>query len=146
MIAVTVSLDNIVQFLVTLEKQEKLSAFILYDKEFVLGHPSLLDTDFRPSANFEDNPLPTIDDVRDPAFRLLRGGGVRADQLLRNAPTVTDARVDDEFIVLKAVAALDNSVRKLSGTVGTLAISSPLIASAAVVSCAIFWFRSRANK
>lgn len=100
LIAVTVSLDNIVQFLDTLEKQENLSAFILYDRDFVLGHPTLLDTDFRPSANFEDNPLPTIEDVRDPAFRLLRGAGVRADQLLRNAPTVTDARVDDEFIVI----------------------------------------------
>ena len=100
LIAVTVSLDSIVQFLDALEKEEKLSAFILYDKDFVLGHPKLLSTDFRPSSNFLDNPLPTIQDVNDPAFRLLGSGGVRADQLLRNAPTVSDARVDDEFIII----------------------------------------------
>ena len=96
----TVSLDNIVQFLAALERQEKLSAFILYDRDFVLGHPKLLDTDFRPTTELLDNPLPTVDDVPDPAFRLLDGAGERADLLLRNAPTVTDARVDDEFIII----------------------------------------------
>jgi adenylate cyclase len=100
LIAVTVSLDTIVQFLGELERQEKLSSFILYDRDFVLGHPKLLDSDFQPSADLQDNPLPTIDDVSDPAFRLLDGAGDRADQLLRNAPTVTDARVDDDFIVI----------------------------------------------
>ncbi|NKB49553.1 MAG: HAMP domain-containing protein [Alphaproteobacteria bacterium] len=100
LIAVTVSLDNIVRFLGTLEKEERLSAFILYDRDFVLGHPKLLDSDFKPSGNLVDNPLPTIDDVVDPAFNLLDGAGDRADQLLRNAPTITDARVDDAFIII----------------------------------------------
>ena len=100
LVAVTVSLDTIVQFLGQLERKEKLSAFILYDRDFVLGHPKLLETDFRSSGDLQDNPLPTIDDVAEPAFRLLDGAGERADQLLRNAPTVTDARVDDEFIII----------------------------------------------
>ena len=100
LIAVTVSLDNIVEFLATLENEERLSAFILYDKDFVLGHPKLLDSDFQPSSNFDDNPLPTIDDVPDPAFRLLDGNAERADQLLQRAPTITDARTDDEFIII----------------------------------------------
>ncbi|NNE84972.1 MAG: adenylate/guanylate cyclase domain-containing protein [Alphaproteobacteria bacterium] len=100
LIAVTVSLDNIVQFLADLERLEKLSSFILYDRDFVLGHPLLLETDFNPGTDFADNPLPTVDDVPDPAFRLLNGAGDRADQLLQNAPTVTDARVDDDFIII----------------------------------------------
>ena len=100
LIAVTVSLDNIVNFLDVLEKEERLSAFILYDEEFVLGHPRLLDSDFRPTSNLQDNPLPTIADVSEPAFRLLNGASQRADQLLRNAPTVSDARVDDDFIII----------------------------------------------
>lgn len=100
LIAVTVSLDNIVQFLATLEREEKLSAFILYDKDFVLGHPKLMESDFRPGVDLGDNPLPTIDDVPEPAFRLLRGQGERADHLLRNAPTITNARADDDFIII----------------------------------------------
>ncbi len=90
LVALTVSLDNIVQFLGTLETQENLSAFILYDTDFVLGHPNLLRTDFKPSANLEDNPLPVIDDLADPAFRLLAGAGDRADELLQNAPSITN--------------------------------------------------------
>lgn len=100
LIAVTVSLDNIVQFLATLEREEKLSAFILYDKDFVLGHPKLMESDFRPGVDLGDNPLPTIDDVPEPAFRLLRGKGERVDHLLRNAPTITNARADDDFIII----------------------------------------------
>lgn len=100
LIAVTVSLDNIVRFLGTLEKEDGLSAFILYDDNYVLGHPRLLETDFQPSGDFANNPLPTVEDVREPAFRLLDGTAQRADHLLRNAPTVTDARVDDEFIII----------------------------------------------
>jgi class 3 adenylate cyclase len=100
LIAVTVSLDNIVQFLADLERLETLSSFILYDGDFVLAHPLLLETDFKPGSNFADNPLPTVDDVPDPAFRLFDGAGERADQLLQNAPTVTDARVDDDFIII----------------------------------------------
>jgi hypothetical protein len=110
LIAVTVSLDNIVRFLAELEQKEQLSSFmeqkeqlssfILYDRDFVLGHPKLLETDFKPGNNLADNPLPTVDDVPDPAFRLLDGAGERADQLLQNAPTVTDARVDDDFIII----------------------------------------------
>lgn len=100
LIAVTVSLDNIVQFLATLEREEKLSAFILYDKDFVLGHPKLMESDFRPGVDLGDNPLPTIDDVPEPAFRLLSGKGERVDHLLRNAPTITNARADDDFIII----------------------------------------------
>ena len=100
LVAVTVSLDSIVRFLGELEKREKLSAFILYDRDFVLGHPNLLDTDFRPGADLQDNPLPILDDVSEPAFRLLNGTAERADMLLRNAPTITDARLDDQFIVI----------------------------------------------
>lgn len=100
LIAVTVSLDNIVQFLAALEQEKKLSGFILYDQDFVLAHPKLMESDFRPSADLGDNPLPTVDDVPDPAFHLLTGGGERADQLLRNAPTIANARMDDDFIVI----------------------------------------------
>jgi class 3 adenylate cyclase len=100
LIAVTVSLDNIVRFLDTLEREEDLSGFILYDQDFVLGHPKLMDSDFRPSSDLGDNPLPTVDDISEPAFRLLDGTGERADQLLRNAPTITNARMDDDFIII----------------------------------------------
>lgn len=100
LIAVTVSLGNIVEFLATLEREEGLSAFILYANDFVLAHPKLMDTDFQPGLALTDNPLPTIDDVPEPAFRLLDGAGERADQLLRNAPTITDARTDDDFIII----------------------------------------------
>ncbi len=99
-VAVTVSLDNIIRFLGALEEQEKLSAFILYDKDFVLGHPKLLNTDFRPGQNFTDNPLPTIEDIAEPAFRLLDGAGERAGDVLQKAPTITDALIDEEFIII----------------------------------------------
>jgi hypothetical protein len=100
LVALTVSLDNLVQFLGKLEDKENLSAFILYDSDFVLGHPRLLESDFNPSSNLEDNPLPVINDLSDPALRLLAGTGERADKLLQNAPSITNARVDDDYIVI----------------------------------------------
>ena len=45
-------------------------------------------------------PLPLIEDVPEPAFKLLAGGGEEATQILTYAANVTDARLDDDTVII----------------------------------------------
>lgn len=91
-----VTMENIPSFLEELTTRNELHAFIVYDGDWVLGHPDLRTVDFQTGNNFQENLLPRLGNLDDPAFALLGGGGDRAEVLLRNAPRVSDARVDDD--------------------------------------------------
>lgn len=99
-VILSVTMENIASFLEELTARNELHAFIVYDGDWVLGHPDLRTVDFQTGNNFQENPLPRLGDLDDPAFALLDGGGDRAEALLRNAPRVSDARVDNDRIVI----------------------------------------------
>lgn len=67
-VILSVTMKNIVDFLEVLTERNNLHAFIVYDRNWVLGHPELQDIRFRPSASPDDNPLPKIEELEDPAF------------------------------------------------------------------------------
>ena len=95
-----VVLKNISDFLLDLETKGDLSAFILHDHNRVLAHPRMQDADFHKTATMTENPLPRIEDIPEPAFKLLAGGGDEATTLLEYAASISNARVDDETIVI----------------------------------------------
>lgn len=93
-----VTMGEIADFLQGMTETNELHGFIVYDHKWVLGHPNLHNVNFRPGSG--GNPLPRIEELEDPAFALYGGGGDRATALLRNAPRVTDARIDNDRIVI----------------------------------------------
>jgi adenylate cyclase len=97
-VILSLTMEKIADFLQEMTKTNQLHGFIVYDRKWVLGHPELHNVNFRQGS--DENPLPRIEDLKDPAFALFDGGGDRAVTLLRNAPRVTDARVDNERIVI----------------------------------------------
>lgn len=97
-VVLSVTMEKIADFLQELEKANDLHAFIIYDRNWVLGHPELQNMDFLPGSG--GNPLPRIEELADPAFALFDGGGDQATALLRSAPRVTDARIDNDRIVI----------------------------------------------
>lgn len=99
-VILSVTMEKIADFLRELTVRNNLRAFIIYDGGWVLGHPDLHSVSFLPAGESDGNPLPRIEDLSDPAFALFQGGGDRATVLLRSAPRVTDARIDNERIVI----------------------------------------------
>ncbi|MBT6535632.1 MAG: HAMP domain-containing protein [Rhodospirillaceae bacterium] len=97
-VILSVTMGKIGDFLRQMTQTNDLHGFIVYDGSWVLGHPELDNVDFQPGSG--GNPLPKIEDLADPALALFGGGGERALTLLRNAPRVTDARIDNERIVI----------------------------------------------
>lgn len=95
-----VVLTNVSKFLLDMETKGDLSAFILHNHDRVLAHPRMKDADFQETNSVSDTPLPRIRDVPEPAFDLLTGGGDEATMLLEYAANVTNARVDENLIVL----------------------------------------------
>ncbi len=71
-VIVVVELGEVAQFLADLEVQQGTNAFVLYGKDHVLAHPSLVNM----MAEYDsDVLLPTVDMFEDPAFAVIRGGG-----------------------------------------------------------------------
>ena len=99
-VILSVTMENIAEFLEETKITNNLRAFIVYDRNWVLGHPELREMEFRGQTDFGENPLPKLEALSDPAFALFGGGGDRAESLLRNAPRVTDARIDNDRIVI----------------------------------------------
>jgi len=97
-VILSVTMEKIADFLQELTRANALHAFIIYDRNWVLGHPNLQDMNFRPGSG--GNPLPRINELADPAFALFDGGGDQATALLRSAPRITDARIDNDRIVI----------------------------------------------
>lgn len=95
-----VSLKQISAFLKALEEEDNLSAFILHNRERVLAHPRLDEATFPTTTGPTENALPTLENVPEPAFRLLKGEGDEALLLLEFAANVTNARADDDTIVI----------------------------------------------
>lgn len=95
-----VSLSRISAFLKSLEEEDDLSAFILHNRDRVLAHPRLDEATFPTTTSPTENALPTLDNVPEPAFRLLKGQGDEALRLLEFAADVTNARADDDTIII----------------------------------------------
>ena len=74
--------------------------FIAPVQRGVLAHPRMQHADFHKTATMTENPLPRIEDIPEPAFKLLAGGGDEATTLLEYAASISNARVDDETIVI----------------------------------------------
>lgn len=72
--AVAVSLGDLSRFLLQLYADLGVNAFVLYDREHVLAHPSLAARAFTPESD-AGPPLPRIDQVDDPALAALWSSG-----------------------------------------------------------------------
>jgi len=95
-----VVLTNVSAFLLDLETKGDLSAFILHNRDRVLAHPRMKEADFSKTNTVTQTPLPLLQDMSDPAFDLLTGGGDEATLLLEYAADITNARVGEDLIVL----------------------------------------------
>ena len=95
-----VVLTRVSEFLLDLETEGNLSAFIVHNHDRVLAHPRMKEGDFVTTSSIAENPLPRIEDVPEPAFKLLAGGGEEATQILTYAANVTDARLDDDTVII----------------------------------------------
>lgn len=95
-----ITLTRVSEFLRQLEQEQDLSAFLLHNHDRVLAHPSLNESDFRATGSVTENPLPHISDLDDPAFKLLSGGGEEAVLVLEYAANVSNARVDQDTLVI----------------------------------------------
>lgn len=95
-----VVLNNVSAFLLELETKGDLSAFILHNGDRVLAHPRMKEADFQKTNSVAETPLPRIEDMSEPAFDLLTGGGDEATTLLEYAANITNARVGENLIVL----------------------------------------------
>lgn len=95
-----VTITEISKFLLDVEEQDMLSAFILHNRDRVLAHPRMSDIEVRPTSSPRENPLPRIVDFPEPAFSLLSGGGEEALLVLEFAANVSNARVNDDTIII----------------------------------------------
>ena len=95
-----VVLTRVSEFLLDLETEGNLSAFIVHNHDRVLAHPRMKEGDFVTTSSSAENPLPRIEDVPEPAFKLLAGGGEEATQILKYSANVTDARLDDDTVII----------------------------------------------
>ncbi|MBO6784882.1 MAG: hypothetical protein JJ899_16650, partial [Alphaproteobacteria bacterium] len=99
-VVVPVTIGEISKFLQDLEADSDLSAFILHNSERVLAHPRMNEVEVRPTQSPAENPLPSIEDFPEPAFRLLADDGEDALLLLEYAADISNARVNDDTIII----------------------------------------------
>ncbi|WP_448190410.1 adenylate/guanylate cyclase domain-containing protein [Azospirillum sp. sgz301742] len=88
-VAVGVSLGDLSRFLSNLYVEQGVNAFVLYDDDHVLAHPSLAVLKFDFSSDAGGPPLPRVDQVQDPALSALRTRGQPAESLKKR----TEARM-----------------------------------------------------
>ncbi|WP_109117568.1 adenylate/guanylate cyclase domain-containing protein [Azospirillum sp. TSO22-1] len=84
-VAVGVSLGDLSRFLSNLYVEQGVNAFVLYDGEHVLAHPSLAVLKFDFSAKTDGPPLPRLDQLQDPALSALRTRGQPAGAMKNRA-------------------------------------------------------------
>ena len=86
-VTVGVSLGDLSRFLSNLYVEQGVNAFVLYDHDHVLAHPSLPTLKFDFSGKNDGPPLPRIEQVDDPALAALWSRGVPADSLKKRTET-----------------------------------------------------------
>lgn len=76
-----------------------LRAFVLYDRQYVLGHPNSRGIRIERGDDSAEVPLPTIENLQDRALDLLEGGSELIEALL-DPPAIADAHLGDRHVVL----------------------------------------------
>ncbi|HYG91648.1 MAG TPA: adenylate/guanylate cyclase domain-containing protein [Azospirillum sp.] len=104
-VVVGVSLGDLSRFLSNLYVEQGVNAFVLYDRDHVLAHPSLaaLKLDF--SDRTDGPPLPRIDEVKDPVLSALWNRGQPMESP-RNRTEVRMVRVggEDRMFLMRSMA------------------------------------------
>jgi len=80
-VTVGVSLGDLSRFLSNLYVEQGINAFVLYDRNHVLAHPSLAALKFDFSGKTDGPPLPRADEVEDPGLSALSAGGQPVESL-----------------------------------------------------------------
>lgn len=86
-VTVGVSLGDLSRFLSNLYVEQGVNAFVLYDRDHVLAHPSLSALKFDFSGKSDGPPLPRIEQVDDPALAALWTRGVPSESLKKRMET-----------------------------------------------------------
>ncbi|MBP2296675.1 adenylate/guanylate cyclase domain-containing protein [Azospirillum rugosum] len=104
-VVVGVSLGDLSRFLATLYVEQGLNAFVLFDKQHVLAHPSLAGMKFDFSNKTDGPPLPTVDEVADPALSALWVSGKPVQALKKRIEgRVVSVLDDDYFFLMRSMA------------------------------------------
>ncbi len=99
-VVVGVSLGDLSRFLSTLYVEQGLNAFVLFDKQHVLAHPSLAGMKFDFSAKTDGPPLPRIDQVADPALAALWTSGKPMQALKKRVEGKSVSVLDEDYLFL----------------------------------------------
>ena len=98
-VSAIVTLGSLARFLDELEQTGGTGSFVLYDEDYVLGLPRLLESGFAPTASDAEVPLPRLELFDDPAFALVRGEVGEPAQLIDSA-SISRALISDDWVVL----------------------------------------------
>ncbi|AIB10492.1 guanylate cyclase [Azospirillum argentinense] len=99
-VVVGVSLGDLSRFLSTLYVEQGLNAFVLFDRQHVLAHPSLAGMKFDFSTKTDGPPLPRIDQVADPALAALWQTGQPVDALKKRVEGRLVNVLDEDYLFL----------------------------------------------
>ncbi|AWK87820.1 adenylate/guanylate cyclase domain-containing protein [Azospirillum thermophilum] len=99
-VVVGVSLGDLSRFLATFYVEQGVNAFVLYDRDHVLAHPSLAGRSLDLSAKADGPPLPRIDQVDDPALAALWQSGVPVKALRKRVEGRSVSVAGDDYLFL----------------------------------------------
>ncbi|WP_448203649.1 adenylate/guanylate cyclase domain-containing protein [Azospirillum sp. sgz302134] len=99
-VIVGVSLGDLSRFLSTLYVEQGLNAFVLFDKQHVLAHPSLAGMKFDFSNKTDGPPLPRVDQVADPGLAALWSSGQPVQALKKRVEGRMVTALDEDYLFL----------------------------------------------
>ncbi len=99
-VVVGVSLGDLSRFLSTLYVEQGLNAFVLFDRQHVLAHPSLAGMKFDFSNKTDGPPLPRVDQVADPALATLWTDGRPVQALKKRIEGRIVNVLDEDYLFL----------------------------------------------
>lgn len=99
-VAVSVSMADLSRFLSTLFVEQGINAFVLYNRNHVLAHPSLQGPRFDFSKRTDEPPLPRIDQVGDPALAALWANGTPMEALKKRVEGRSVTVLGEKYLFL----------------------------------------------
>ena len=99
-VMVGVSLGDLSRFLSNLYVEQGINAFVLFDREHVLAHPSLAALKFDFSDKAEGPPLPRVDQLDDPGLAALWSSGEPVQTLKKRIEGTTVTVLDEQYLFL----------------------------------------------